>query len=145
MCWWTDQDPLSPRLATGNSPAVHWPSLSLSLSIFFAPKFLGVCIIIIIIIWGETKPTVGFCNVSTGQRYFATPPTTLNPSQSVRRLLPDDRPVRHSYPYQSSMNIQPDSNGQCRAATTEPIRKEVHSRYLRLRNQGTQKLRPSKR
>ena len=50
VCWWTDQEPLSPQLATGNSPAVHWPSLSLSLSIFFAPKFLGVCIIIIIII-----------------------------------------------------------------------------------------------
>ena len=30
MCWRTDQEPLSPRLATGNSPAVHWPSLSLS-------------------------------------------------------------------------------------------------------------------
>ena len=40
----------SPWLATENSPAVHWPSLFLSLSIFFAPKFLGVCIIIIIII-----------------------------------------------------------------------------------------------
>ena len=70
MCWRTDQEPLSPRLATRNSPAVHWPSLSLSLSIFFSPKFLGVCIIIIVIIYYNREACCSEGSFETAIRFI---------------------------------------------------------------------------
>ena len=79
MGLWSVQEPLSPRLATGQSPAGHWSTLpasllsSFSLSSFscIAPYLVCISIIIIIIIigmYGERKMNA---------RCPCTPPSTV--------------------------------------------------------------------